>query len=57
MVRKHKKVDTPLPSFQTASSLLKDDAQDKALYYREKAKVKNTYPFSRNFFVFKFFKK
>ena len=36
--------NTPFPSFKPASSLYldKDDAQAKASYYREKAKVKNT---------------
>ena len=44
MVKKNKKhkspLNTPLPSWQTALSLVKGDAQDKASYYREKAKVK-----------------
>ena len=46
MVKKNKKVlhkpNIPFPSFQPASSLNRNDAQAKASYYREKAKVKNT---------------
>ena len=46
MVKKNKKVlhklNTPLPSFQAAISLDRDDVQAKASYYREKSKVKNT---------------
>jgi hypothetical protein len=55
MVKKNKKhkspLNTPLPSWQTALSLVKGDAQDKASYYREKAKVKNTEKSTKNWIM------
>ena len=50
--KKHKSpLNTPLPSWQTALSLVKGDAQDKASYYREKAKVKNTEKSTKNWIM------
>ncbi|CAB4488755.1 unnamed protein product [Rhizophagus irregularis] len=50
MVKKNKKTLHKFPSFQPAVSLDldRDDAQAKASYYREKAKVRNTEKSTKN---------